>query len=175
MEEYRCLYSILTGDFYKKSKENINYFKNLPMANVHYEYLAEHLMAFAELFRTHELVVKHNLKEGITREKFDRMLDEIRNRKQLRKISEPRTVKEIEVQPKEVTFLDLIKNKQYKLKKVTEQDRPPVKERILEDEVDESQLSPAELMRRLALINAAQKCSSDEDYSDDETTSSEEW
>jgi hypothetical protein len=47
------------------------------MANVHYEYLAEHLMAFAELFRNHELVVKHNLKEGITREKFDRMLDEI--------------------------------------------------------------------------------------------------
>ena len=77
MEEYRCLYSILTGDIYKKSKENINYYRNLPMANAHYEYLAEHLMAFAELFKAHELVVKYNLKEGITREKFDRMLDEI--------------------------------------------------------------------------------------------------
>ena len=79
MEEYRCLYSILTRDIYKKSKENINYLRNLPMANAHYEYLAEHLMAFAELFRTHELVTKYNLIEGITREKFDRMLAEIAN------------------------------------------------------------------------------------------------
>lgn len=79
MEEYRCLYSILTRDIYKKSKENINYLRNLPMANAHYEYLAEHLMAFAELFRTHEIVAKYNLKEGITREKFDRMLAEIAN------------------------------------------------------------------------------------------------
>lgn len=77
MEEYRCLYSILTGDYYKKSKENIQYYKNLPMANAHFEYLAEHLMAFAELFRTHELVTKYKLREGISRETFDRILDEV--------------------------------------------------------------------------------------------------
>ena len=89
MVEYGSLYSIMTGDYHKKSQPNINYFKNLPMADHYYGYLSECLKAFAELFKTHEFVVKHNLKDGITREKFDRILAEIEALNGKKKKSDP--------------------------------------------------------------------------------------
>ena len=91
----------------------------------------------------------------------------------LRKITEPRKVKEIEIEQKPLSHLDLIKAGNFKLKKVDQKERPPIKQ-LPEEEEDPNSLSAAELMRKLAINRAAAHESSDEEE-EEESSSSESW
>ena len=60
-----------------RKQENVEYLRNLEKANGYYEYLSAELLDFANVFTTHEIVLKHGLRQGVTREKFDSILEEI--------------------------------------------------------------------------------------------------
>lgn len=75
--ELRSLETVTSQDPRLRRMENIEYLKNLQTANEYYEYLSRELVDFANVFTTHELVVKHGLRDGVTREKFDSILEEI--------------------------------------------------------------------------------------------------
>ena len=103
----------------------------------------------------------------------DAMLEQIKGGMKLRKITEPRKVKEIEIEQKPLSHLDLIKAGNFKLKKVDQKERPPIKQ-LPEEEEDPNSLSAAELMRKLAINRAAAHESSDEEE-EEESSSSESW